>query len=157
MYSMINVLTIVLFLFHQNADYKIDLGQYYDSELHEKPNGYVEAFTVLDAEGNQQYFLSITKVGLPVGRPLPDVYSEQYKQAILSKCGCSIESSRTKSFANFNAQEFKILRNGKYAYVLSATTESNLYNISYSSDGTANTESRYGDFEKAMNTMVFYN
>jgi hypothetical protein len=154
---MINVLTVVLFLFHQNADYKIDLGQYYDSELHEKPNGYVEAFTILDAEGNQEYVLSITKVGMPKGRLLPDVYSEQYKMAILSKCGCDIVSSKQQSFTNFNAQEFKILRNGKHAYVLSATTDGNLYNISYSSDGEANTEAKYPEFERVMNTMVFYN
>ncbi|GGZ39226.1 hypothetical protein GCM10007049_35730 [Echinicola pacifica] len=70
---MILNLLLMLSFFYQTSDYSLDIGEYYDSERHDMPKGYVEAYTVLDGEGNQQYFLSITKVGLPVGRPLPDV------------------------------------------------------------------------------------
>jgi|GEM_PF-4896324 len=59
---MLNLLTCILFLFHQTADYRIDLGEHYESQKQEKPSGYVETFTIKDAEGKQQYIISITKV-----------------------------------------------------------------------------------------------
>jgi hypothetical protein len=42
-----NLLLFLLFTFYQTADYKIDLGRYYDKQKQEKAQGYVETFTVI--------------------------------------------------------------------------------------------------------------
>ncbi len=35
-----------------SSDYSPDIGEYYDSERHDMPDGYVEAYTLLDGEVN---------------------------------------------------------------------------------------------------------
>ncbi len=152
---MLNLLTCILLLFHQTADYRIDLGAHYASQKQEKAQGYVETFTIKDAEGKEQYVISITKVAMPSGQNVPNVYGAEYKQAILSKCGCTIPSSAVKQFSHFKAQEFKIIRNGKGTCVYSTTKGKNLFSITYSAIGNKNTEENYPDFEEMINTLEF--
>ncbi|GGH14660.1 hypothetical protein FAZ19_07275 [Sphingobacterium alkalisoli] len=150
-----NLLLILLFTIYQTPDYKIDLGKNYDSQRQEKAQGYVETFTIKDEEGKEQYIISITKVTMPSGQNVPNVYGAEYKQAILSKCGCTIPSSVVKQFNHFKAQEFKLIRNGKGTCVYSTTNGRNLYSITYSAIGNRNTEEKYPDFEKIINTLEF--
>jgi hypothetical protein len=152
---MLKLITCILFLFHQTADYRIDFGKYYDSQKQEKAQGYVETFTIKDAEGKQQYIISITKVEIPNDQSVPNVYGADYKQAILSKCGCSITNSTVKQFSYFKAQEFKIMRNGKGACIYSTTKGNKLFSITYSAIGNRNTAEKYPDFEKVINTLEF--
>ena len=140
----------------QNPDYSLDLGEHYDSELHEMPSGYVEAYTVLDAEGNQRYVLSITKVSMSDALRMPDVYGDTYKNAILSKCNCTIQSIEAKNYSYFTGNQFELLRNGQSTYVLSTTQGSNLYSITYSGIGKESTIENYPEFERVMNTLEFY-
>ena len=155
---MITVLGVIflLFSFGIQSDYKIDLGEHYESEQHEMPQGYVDAYTVLDAEGNQQYVLSITKVMMPDASRVPDVYGEFYKNAILSKCSCTINSTSAKNYNHFTGNQFELLRNGQSTYVLSTTQGSNLYSITYSGIGKESTIENYPEFERVMNTLEFY-
>jgi hypothetical protein len=150
-----NLLFLLLFTIYQTPDYKIDLGKYYDKQKQEKAQGYVETFTIKDAEGIEQYVISITKVAMPSGQNVPNVYGAEYKQAILTKCECTIPSSSVKQFSHFKAQEFKLIRNGKGTCVYSTTKGNNLYSITYSAIGNRNTEEKYPDFEKMMNTLEF--
>ena len=150
-----NLLFLLLFSFYPTPDYKIDLGKYYDKQKQEKAQGYVETFTIKDAEGKEQYVISITKVAMPSGQNVPNVYGAEYKQAILSKCGCTISSASVKQFSQFKAQEFKLIRNGKGTCVYSTTKGKNLYSITYSAIGNRNTEEKYPDFEKVINTLEF--
>jgi hypothetical protein len=147
-----NLLFLLLFTFYQTADYKIDLGKYYDSQKQEKAQGYVETFTVKDEAGKEQYVISITKVAMPNGQ---NVYGAEYKQAILSKCGCTMPSSEVKQFSHFKAQEFKLIRNGKGTYVYSTTKGNKLFSITYSAVGNKNTEEKFPSFEKMINTLEF--
>lgn len=149
-----NLLLLILLLY-QTGDYKIDLGKYYDSQKQEKSQGYVETFTIKDEAGKEQYIISITKVTMPSGQDVPNVYGAEYKQAILSKCGCTILSSAVKQFSHFKAQEFKIMKNGKGTCVYSTTKGKHLYSITYSAIGNKNTEEKYPDFEKMINTLEF--
>lgn len=152
---MILILCIsILFLY--NPDYSFDLGKHYESEKHEMPQGYVDAYTVLDAEGNQQYVLSITKVMMLDASRMPDVYGEFYKNAILSKCNCIIQSIEAKNYSHFTGNQFELLRNGQSTYVLSTAQGSNLYSITYSGIGKESTIENYPDFERVMNTLEFY-
>jgi hypothetical protein len=150
-----NLLFLLLFSFYPTPDYKIDLGKYYDKQKQEKAQGYVETFTIKDAEGKEQYVIGITKVAMPSGQNVPNVYGAEYKQAILSKCGCTISSASVKKFSQFKAQEFKLIRNGKGTCVYSTTKGKNLYSITYSAIGNRNTEEKYPDFEKVINTLEF--
>ena len=152
---MLNLLLCLLLTFYQTADYRIDLGEHYESQKQEKPSGYVETFTIKDAEGKQQYIISITKVAMPSVQNLPNVYGAEYKQALLSKCGCSITSATVKQFSHFKAQEFKIIRNGKGACIYSTTKGKKLFSITYSAAGNKHTEEKYPDFEKVINTLEF--
>lgn len=92
---------------------------------------------------------------MPSGQNVPNVYGAEYKQAILSKCGCTISSASVKQFSQFKAQEFKLIRNGKGTCVYSTTKGKNLYSITYSAIGNRNTEEKYPDFEKVINTLEF--
>ena len=127
-----NLLLCLLLTFYQTSDYKIDLGKYYDSQKQEKAQGYVETFTIKDAEGKQQYIISITKVVMPNEQNVPNVYGAEYKQALLSKCGCSITSATVKQFSHFKASEFKIIRNGKGACIYSTNKGKKLFIFSRS-------------------------
>jgi hypothetical protein len=42
-------------MFYQTADYKIDLGKYYDKQKQEKAQGYVETFTIKDIAGKSTH------------------------------------------------------------------------------------------------------
>lgn len=139
-----------------SSDYKIELGKYYDSQKQEREQGYVETFTIKNAEGKEQFVISITKVTMPSGQNVPNVYGAEYKQAILSRCGCTITSAPVKHFNHFEAQEFKLIRNGKGTCVYSTTKGKNLYSITYSAIGNKNTEEKYPDFEKIINTLEFF-
>ena len=150
-----NLFLFLLFTIYQTADYKIDLGKYYDSQKQEKAQGYVETLTIKDEAGKQQYIISITKVEIPKGQNVPNVYGAEYKQAILSKCGCTIPIATVKQFSHFKAQEFKIIRNGKGTCVYSTTKKNKLFSITYSAIGNKNTEEKYPDFEKMINTLEF--
>lgn len=150
------IILSVMFLFVQNPDYNLDLGEHYESEQHEMPQGYVDAYTILDVEGNQRYVLSITKVSMPDASRMPDVYGEFYKNAILSKCNCTINSTVAKNYNHFTGNQFELLRNGQSTYVLSTTQGSNLYSITYSGIGKESTIENYPEFEKVMNTLEFY-
>jgi hypothetical protein len=150
-----NLLFLLLFTIYQTPDYKIDLGKYYDKQKQEKAQGYVETFTIKDEAGKEQYVISITKVAMPSGQNVPNVYGAEYKQAILSKCGCTISSASVKQFSHFKAQEFKIIRNGKGTCVYSTTKGNKLFSITYSAIGNRNTEDKYPDFEKVINTLEF--
>ncbi len=141
--------------FYQKPDYKIDLGKYYDSQKQEKAQGYVETFTIKDVAGKEQFIISITKVEMPKGQSVPNVYGVEYKQAILSKCGCTIPSATEKRFRHFMAQEFKMIRNGKGTCVYSTTKGNKLFSITYSAAGNKNTEEKYPSFEKMINTLEF--
>lgn len=142
-------------MLYQTPDYKIDLGKYYDMQKQEKAQGYVETFTIKDEAGKEQYIISITKVTMPSGQNVPNIYGAEYKQAILSKCGCTIPSAAVKQFSHFKAQEFKLIRNGKGTCVYITTKGKNLYSITYSAIGNRNTEEKYPDFEKMINTLDF--
>ncbi len=150
-----NLLFLLLLTIYQTADYKIDLGKYYDKQKQEKAQGYLETFTIKDEAGKEQYVISITKVTMPSGQNVPNVYGAEYKQAILSKCGCTIPSSAVKQFSHFKAQEFKLIRNGKGTCVYSTTKGNKLFSITYSAVGNKNTEEKYPDFEKVINTLEF--
>lgn len=149
-----NLLILLLLTFYQK-DYKIDLGKYYDKQKQYKALGYVETFTIKDETGKEQFIISITKVEIPKGQNVPNVYGEGYKQAILSKCGCAIANSTEKQFGHFKAQEFKIIRNGKGTCVYSTTIGNKLFNITYSAVGNKKTEEKFPDFEKMINTLEF--
>ena len=150
-----NLLLCLLLTIYQTADYRIDLGRYHDNQKQEKAQGYVETFTIKDEEGKQQYIISITKVEMPNVQSVPNVYGAEYKKAILSKCGCTISSTAVKQFKHFKAQEFKMFRNGKGACIYSTAKGKNLYSITYSAIGNRNTEEKYPDFEKMINTLEF--
>lgn len=72
---MLNLFFILLFAFYQTTDYRIDFGKHYDSQKHVKAQGYVETFTIKDAEGKQQFIISITKVAMPDVQNVPDLLS----------------------------------------------------------------------------------
>lgn len=127
----------------------------YDKQKQEKVKGYVETFTIRDVAGKEQYIISITKVEMPKGQNVPNVYGAEYKQAILSKCGCTIQSATVKQFTHFKAQEFKMIRNGKRTCVYSTTKSNKLFNITYSAVGNKNTEEKFSYFETVMNTLEF--
>lgn len=150
---MLNLLTFLLLFIQQSEDYRIDLGEYYQRQKQEKVHGYVETFTVLDPLGKHQYLISITKVELPSFESVPDVYGLDYKQALLSRCGCTVTSSGVKQFRHFEAQEFKIIRNGKRACIYTTIKGKKLFSITYSAIGNRNTEEKYPDFEKVINTL----
>lgn len=148
-----NLLFLLLFTFYQTSDYRIDLGKYYDSQKQGKAQGYVETFTIKDEAGKEQFIISITKVSMPQAQDVPNVYGAEYKQAILSKCGCAIPSATVKQFMHFKAQEFKMIRNGKGTCVYSTTKDNKLFSITYSAVGNKNTEEKYPEFEKMINTL----
>lgn len=148
-------LFLLLLTFYQTPDYKIDLGRYYDKQKQERAQGYVETFTIKDETGKQQFIISITKVEIRKGQNLPNVYGADYKQAILSKCGCRVSSTTAKQFSHFKAQEFKMIRNGKGTCVYSTTRGNKLFNIAYSAVGNKKTEEKYPDFERMINTLEF--
>ena len=150
---MANLLLFILFTFYQTEDYKIYLGKYYHSQKQEKTQGYVETFTIKDEAGKVQFIVSITKVEMSSGQNAPNVYGAEYKQAILSKCVCTITSATVKQFRHFKAQEFKMIRNGKGTCVYSTTKGNKLFNITYSAIGNKNTVEKYPDFERMINTL----
>ena len=149
------LLFLLLFTFYQTPDYKIELGKNYDKQKQEKAQGYVETFTIKDETGKEQFIISITKVEIPKGQNVPNVYGAEYKQSILSKCGCTIPSATVKQFGHFKAQEFKIIRNGKGTCVYSTTIGNKLFNITYSAVGNKNTEEKYPDIQRMINTLEF--
>lgn len=152
---MSNLLFFILLTIYQIPDYKIDLGKNYDKQKQDKPLGYVETFTIKDETGKEQFIISITKVEMPKGQIVPNVYGAEYKQSILSKCGCTMTNATAKQFCHFKAQEFKIIRNGKGTCVYCTTIGNKLFNITYSAVGNKNTEEKYPDFERMINTLEF--
>jgi len=152
---MTNLVLFLLFTFYQTIDLRIDLGKYYDIQKQEKEHGYVETFTIIDEQDKQQIIISITKVEVNNNHSVPNVYGDDYKQAMYSKCQCKIIVSNVKQFTHFMAQEYKIIRNGKSAYIYNTTKGKKLYSITYSALGNQNTEKKYPDFEKIINTLEF--
>jgi|GEM_PF-5588189 len=66
---------------------------------------------------------------MPDVQNLPNVYGAEYKQSLLSKCGCSITSATVKQLSHCKAQEFKIIRNGKGICNYSTTKGKKLFNV----------------------------
>jgi hypothetical protein len=149
-------LLFLLFLtIFQIPDYTIDLGKNYDRQKQVKAQGYIETFTIKDEVGRAQFIISITKVEISKEQPLPNVYEADYKKTILSKCDCVISSAQVKQFRHFKAQEFRIIRNGKGSCVYSTIKGNNLFSITYSALSNKNTEDKFSDFEKIMNSIKF--